>query len=451
MTAIAINPFVTYTDASGLPLAGGKIYTYAAGTTTPQATYTDATQISTATNPIVLDTAGRVTYGAIWGSGSYKLRLTTSTDVDIYTVDNVQATATIPDGTTISTPTAGDNSTKISNTAFTQNAINIYSAGFINKFRNASLDIWQRGNSITVTAGSPAYTADGWIVSCTGANIVVSKSSSALNSSYNSMLLTGATSVTGTTVKQRIEGAFAWQMYRAGSNITVQCIVSNNTGASITPTLTVAIPTAIDNYTGVTTVVNAASLQPVSNSTTVVLSYTFSTPSNLANGMEVTFDFGAILTSGAKSVQLSAFDIRSTPGVPVGLNGNPPQPELRPISIEYVINQRYVRTSFSVGTTPAQNAGVTNAFEFSQTRGASTNGFPPKVLFDQPMFAAPTVTIYNPSAANAQIRNFGTGTDGSLTSVFASYANGFNVQYTSPAASSIGDICGFHYFATAEL
>ena len=42
MTAIPFNPFVTYTDSSGNPLVGGKIYTYSAGTNTPLASYTDA-------------------------------------------------------------------------------------------------------------------------------------------------------------------------------------------------------------------------------------------------------------------------------------------------------------------------------------------------------------------------------------------------------------------------
>ena len=47
-----------FTD-NGVPLAGGKIYTYAAGTTTPKATYTDYTGGTAHANPIILDAGGR--------------------------------------------------------------------------------------------------------------------------------------------------------------------------------------------------------------------------------------------------------------------------------------------------------------------------------------------------------------------------------------------------------
>ena len=50
---------VQFLDANGQPLAGGLLYTYAAGTTTPQVTYTDSTANTPNTNPIVLDAWGR--------------------------------------------------------------------------------------------------------------------------------------------------------------------------------------------------------------------------------------------------------------------------------------------------------------------------------------------------------------------------------------------------------
>jgi hypothetical protein len=76
-----------YFSASGLPLAGGKIYTYIAGTTTLQTTYTDATEASANTNPIILDADGECD---LWlGSSSYKIKLTDSADVEQWTVDFV--------------------------------------------------------------------------------------------------------------------------------------------------------------------------------------------------------------------------------------------------------------------------------------------------------------------------------------------------------------------------
>jgi microcystin-dependent protein len=50
---------VQFLDDDGTPLDGGYLYTYAAGTTTPQATYVDQDGVEANTNPIELDSAGR--------------------------------------------------------------------------------------------------------------------------------------------------------------------------------------------------------------------------------------------------------------------------------------------------------------------------------------------------------------------------------------------------------
>jgi hypothetical protein len=77
-------------DNNGAPLAGGLIYTYEAGTTTPQATYTTSAGTIAHPNPIVLNSAGRVPGGEIWLlPTSYKFILQTSAAVLIATYDNV--------------------------------------------------------------------------------------------------------------------------------------------------------------------------------------------------------------------------------------------------------------------------------------------------------------------------------------------------------------------------
>jgi hypothetical protein len=78
-------------DNNGNPLSGGKLYSYEAGTTTPQATYTNVNGTTAHTNPIVLDSAGRVATGEIWvtASQNYKFVLKTSTEVTIATWDNI--------------------------------------------------------------------------------------------------------------------------------------------------------------------------------------------------------------------------------------------------------------------------------------------------------------------------------------------------------------------------
>jgi hypothetical protein len=78
-------------DNNGNPLSGGKIFTYAAGTTTNQVTYTSATGNIAHSNPIILDSGGRVPSGEIWLTDGlqYKFVIKTSTDQAIGTFDNI--------------------------------------------------------------------------------------------------------------------------------------------------------------------------------------------------------------------------------------------------------------------------------------------------------------------------------------------------------------------------
>lgn len=86
-TSLATPPKVQFLDSNGNPLVGGKVYTYAAGTTTPLATYQDYAGNIQNTNPVILDSRGEA---QIWyGAGQYKVVLKDSTDYEIWTVDNL--------------------------------------------------------------------------------------------------------------------------------------------------------------------------------------------------------------------------------------------------------------------------------------------------------------------------------------------------------------------------
>ena len=88
MAGLTPTPKQQIFGSDGAPLVGGKIYTYAAGTTTPAATYTDYSAGTANTNPIILDSYGQAN---IWllTSTSYKFVVKTATDTLLYTVDNI--------------------------------------------------------------------------------------------------------------------------------------------------------------------------------------------------------------------------------------------------------------------------------------------------------------------------------------------------------------------------
>ena len=75
----------------GVPLAGGLIYTYAAGTNTPSATYTTGAGTVAHSNPIVLDSAGRIPTGEIWLTDgvAYKFVIKDASMTLIGTYDNI--------------------------------------------------------------------------------------------------------------------------------------------------------------------------------------------------------------------------------------------------------------------------------------------------------------------------------------------------------------------------
>jgi len=79
-----------YFDNNGVPLSGGLIYTYQAGSSTPLATYIDNGGTTANANPIVLDSSGRVP-NEIWllQGYSYKFIIQNASGTSLITLDNL--------------------------------------------------------------------------------------------------------------------------------------------------------------------------------------------------------------------------------------------------------------------------------------------------------------------------------------------------------------------------
>ena len=74
-------------DSAGIPLSGGQLFTYSAGTLTAKATYTTQAGTVANANPVVLDSAGRA---SVWlDGGTYRMILKTATGVTITDDDNI--------------------------------------------------------------------------------------------------------------------------------------------------------------------------------------------------------------------------------------------------------------------------------------------------------------------------------------------------------------------------
>lgn len=90
-TCLAPFPRFKAFDQNAGFLAGGKLWSYVAGSTTPQDTFTDQSGTTPNENPVILDGSGEAD---IWlATGAYKFVLTDANDVPQWTVDNIEGQA----------------------------------------------------------------------------------------------------------------------------------------------------------------------------------------------------------------------------------------------------------------------------------------------------------------------------------------------------------------------
>jgi len=87
MATLATNVSFQCFGLDGKPLAGGKVYTYSAGTTTNKATYTTMAGTVANPNPVILDQNGKAKI--FLGDGSYRLQIKDSNDALIDDIDQI--------------------------------------------------------------------------------------------------------------------------------------------------------------------------------------------------------------------------------------------------------------------------------------------------------------------------------------------------------------------------
>lgn len=346
------------TSALTLTIAGGNITITGANSNTytmPGATSTLASlNLAETFSANKLFSAGLNVSGGnlVVTGGTFAISSLTTNDVLQYNgtnIINAPLTSNELSDFTIASPASGQiieyNGTNWVNTA----PAGLQNGGFLNKFRNSPMMVWSRGTSGTITAGTAnaAYTADGWIISCTGANVTWNQVGG-ISNTKNALQIVGTTGVTDTLIKQRIESIDVAPLN--GDVITIQARILNNTGASITPTLTVNHATVADTFSTVANDVNAVTLQAIPNSSSAVVAYTFTASSSSVNGLEIIWDFGAVLNAGTKSVTIAEMDVRATPGISTGTNNSPPPPELAFEVVEIKRCSRFLPAYAASGT-----------------------------------------------------------------------------------------------------
>lgn len=231
------------------------------------------------------------------------------------------------------------------------------------------------------------------------------------------------------------------------------CVADGALTRSYSADFTIA---AIDTWQQVTVTVTAAPSGGTWNKTNGVGLYMFIT---LRAGSTFGGNTANTWTSNAKR---SSNNIQTTwantvgdtfyfTGIQLEAGTNATSFEFRHIQHELGLCQRYYWKSFPFATAPAQNAGRSGALEVSQAAGASAICKPFQINFPFPMRATGTVTTYNPSAANAQIKNSSTGSDWSGATVENASDTGVQIYGTTAGGSAAGNISSVHITVDAEL
>lgn len=108
---------------------------------------------------------------------------------------------------------------------------------------------------------------------------------------------------------------------------------------------------------------------------------------------------------------------------------------------------RYYQKSFAAATAPAQNAGVAGAMRFTAAGGGV---FAYTVPYIPRMRVSPTVTTYNPSAANSSARNLSDSTDTAINPLHASDRN-HAIAPVGTDPTDADDVMTYHWVADARL
>lgn len=202
MAVLFTPPYQQFFDSNGDPLAGGKIYTYAAGTTTPKATYTAADGLTSLANPIVLDSAGRA---VIFIDGSYRFDIYDSASNLIRSVDNVTNFSAIAAAASYGSSLIANYSTGSPQ----------FFAGDATVASASTVDLWAAGAPRVTITGTTTITSLGTPPSSSDVEILVTFSG-ALTLTYNAstLWLPGAANIVtaaGDRAKFRPRGSTGWE------------------------------------------------------------------------------------------------------------------------------------------------------------------------------------------------------------------------------------------------
>ena len=119
---------------------------------------------------------------------------------------------------------------------------------------------------------------------------------------------------------------------------------------------------------------------------------------------------------------------------------------------ELSLCQRYYEKSFPYATVPAQNAGTSaGATGAAATVAGTATNYYGVVKYSMQKRIAPTVTFYNPFAANAFARNLITGANATVTNTYDASESSFGMAANGITGLLVGELVGVHWVADSRF
>lgn len=323
----------------------------------------------------------------------------------------------------------------------------------INYVDNPSLDLWEAGITFALASATDTHTADRWLGRRAAANSTHSRQTgfSGATYAYRMQRDAGDSSTSGMQVFHHVPtkhvramagksytfaldtkvgadysgGAWAITWYSGtagGETLSTTGTLGFATGGVASSNVNLGTPT-----TSASRLISAAYTIPSDAKDLAVR--LFWTPSGTAGAA----DYGDFtnVRIGEGSITAYAF------------------PDLRETIEECA---RYYQKSFASATAPAQNVGAdTGEYRFPATvAGANTNRLG-TIPFITKMASVPTITLYNPAASSAHVRDLTAAANCTSSAAANITTNGFALTCVANAGTAVGNDLAVHWVADSRF